>query len=406
MNFRNPLTASGFLALLGLILCANLPAQETAPAAIPTEEKARSIMEDPRLRNMLRTVKEESTEALDTLENDPDGAVREATRLFLEGKEKIDPEKLKSAVASVQSEDSLENLITSETEVKAETPALPPGESVPATRPAPGISGGVPTPLAMPVTPGEIPVEEPPAPKAETPDANVVVQNPSVDAIPGSNATTPMIPDSPGLTPESVPEPVPLTKKYEKAKEGGFDAGKVDQMEILSKEAIMDSAKGILLFTGNVLVVHPEFQIKCDKIEIVMAEGMGLDGNKDEEKGNSSDPPIKRATASGGMVEVKRTTVEDGKRKIQIAIARSLDYNAITKDITLSGGPPYIQDGDRFIKTNSEDAQIIMRGNGKYEISGTTNRSQIVIPVPQGDGSKSEEGGGLGGIGGALGGFR
>jgi len=105
------------------------------------------------------------------------------------------------------------------------------------------------------------------------------------------------------------------------------------------------------------------------------------------------------------MVEIKRVTVEEGKQKTQIAIARSLSYNAITKDITLSGGPPYIQDGDRVIKTNSEDAQIIMRGNGKYEITGTSNRSQIIIPVPKSEGNK--EGSPLGGgLGDAFGGFR
>jgi len=95
------------------------------------------------------------------------------------------------------------------------------------------------------------------------------------------------------------------------------------------------------------------------------------------------------------MVEIKRTTRDEkGKAKTQIAIARIAEYNAVTKDIILSGGPPYIQDGERFVKTNSEDARIIMRGNGLYEITGSGNRSQIVIPVEQKENTKEGAPGG------------
>ena len=115
-----------------------------------------------------------------------------------------------------------------------------------------------------------------------------------------------------------------------------------------------------------------------------------------------SDANFKRAIASGGMVEIKRVAKDEkGRPKTQIAIARIADYNATTKDIILSGGPPYIQDGDRFVKTNSEDSKIIMRGNGLYEITGSTNRVQIRIPIEnkEGQGKKTEIGlpGGLGG---------
>ncbi len=46
------------------------------------------------------------------------------------------------------------------------------------------------------------------------------------------------------------------------------------------------------------------------------------------------------------------------------------------------------------MKTNSEDSKIIMRGNGLYEITGSTNRVQIVIPIEnkEGKGKKGEIG--------------
>ena len=58
---------------------------------------------------------------------------------------------------------------------------------------------------------------------------------------------------------------------------------------------------------------------------------------------------MKRAVASGGMVEIKRTVIEDGKKKTQIALGRLVDYDAVAGDVVLSGGPPYIQDGDRIM---------------------------------------------------------
>lgn len=412
MNLINhPNARSAFAAVALLAAFGPFPAKAQETAVDGTEAQARSIMSDPRLKNMLRTVKEESTEALTQLEEDPDAAVDRATRLFQESKNKVDPEKLKAAAAKLQDEGVVDEAVTAVSSVMPgaskpvadqRMPTAAPADNVPATRPAPGISGGVPTPLAMPLTPGEIPpVEAPAVAKGSAPATDTVVQSGSVAAIPGAAPTSPMIPDSPGLKPDSIPEPTPLKKKYEPVSGGGFNSGGGDRMEILSKESIMDNAKGILLFTGNVLVTHPEFEIKCDKIEILLADGVGMDSAKSKSK--ESGPPIKRATASGGMVEIKRTTVEEGVKKTQIAIARSLNYNAATRDITLSGGPPYIQDGDRFIKTNSEDAQIIMRGNGKYEITGTSNRSQIVIPVPKSEGDKGKSGLG-GGIGDALGG--
>ena len=141
-----------------------------------------------------------------------------------------------------------------------------------------------------------------------------------------------------------------------------------------------------------------------------MAKGVGMDGTEAGE----SDSAFKRAVASGGMVEIKRIAPDEkGKPKTQIAIARIADYNAVTKDIILSGGPPYIQDGDSFVKTNSEDARIIMRGNGLYEITGSTNRSQIVIPVKrEGDDKGGKKGGqkkddsGINGFGNAFDGLR
>ena len=240
-------------------------------------------------------------------------------------------------------------------------------------------------------------------PSAVAAARGTVVQQSSVQPIVGSSPT---IPELPVLGADDVPAPVPLAKKYEQGPNGGYPSADKKHMEILSKESIMDNTKGVLLFTGNVFIDHPEFEIKCDKLEIQLAEGVGMEGS---EAGAETGANFKRAIASGGMVEITRIALDEkGRKKTQIAIARIADYNAITKDIVLSGGPPYIQDGDRFVKTNSEDAKIIMRGNGLYEITGTTNRNQIVIPIENkpGDPTKKKGGPGASGLENPFEGFR
>lgn len=453
--------ATCFLALAAMVF-PSLPAAHAqdgastpAAASAAEKEKSHSIMADPRLRNMLRSVKEDPAAALeeadidpsaiDTSDLDPEEAVRKMTKAFADNKDKVDPDKLKAAVATVKESGlvektaaAVEQLAPEASAVLEEVPeaasmletlsetttapapesspapapaAAPAPEDVPATRPAPGISGGVPTPVAMPVDPGEMvatPVDSTsPPPGTDAPTRteadSPALANTAVDAIAGATPTQPMIPDSPDLTPGEIPQPQPLTKKYAAGGGGAYPAADNQHMEILSKESTMDNARGILLFTGNVFIDHPEFEIKCDKLEIQMAKGVGMDGSEAGASGSA----FKRAIASGGMVEIKRIAPdEEGKPKTQIAIARIADYNAITKDIILSGGPPYIQDGDSFVKTNSEDAQIIMRGNGLYEITGSNKRSQIVIPVEQEEGKNGKKGENGIGLGNAFDGLR
>lgn len=414
-------------ALAALILSIAVPrlAGQDAPAAEPVPDL---------LRNALRNAKQNpEAAAAEIAKKDPDQAMREAIRRFQSQTDGIEADEIKAAAAKMQREGIVEKageaaarlkedgtldkakaaaeqlqrdgtldeaaakaksaLRAATDEPKPKTAPAPPIAApveVPATRPAPGIAGGEPAPVAMPVGPGEAQPEAPaeapamiratetlPSAVAVATATATVVETARVAPVEGSVATTPSIPETPALDLDSVPAPLPLSKKYAQDKQGAFPATDRKHMEILAKESIMDNTKGVLLFTGNVFIDHPEFEIKCDKLEIQLAEAVGMEGG-----GGNSDTNFKRAVASGGMVEIRRIALDEkGKSKTQIALARIADYNAITKDIVLTGGPPYIQDGDKFIKTNSEDAKIIMRGNGLYEITGSTNRIRISIPV-------------------------
>ncbi len=391
-------------------------------AAAELEAAGQNIMSNPRLRNVLRSVKQDPDAALEDMRQDPEEAVREAARQFQIDTDGIDADKLKAAAVQAKSDGTLDRAVAkateavakaTETEAGAEaaealseaatmlrakpdaadettgaTEAAPPAD-VPATRPAPGISGGAPTPVAMPVEPGAPAVPEPNAPVTPAPGppaSDTVVQPIAARPIATSAPTVPALPD---LDVAEAPAPVPLSRRYPDRAAGGHPAAGPQHMEVLSKEAVMDNTKGILIFTGDVFVDSPDYEMKCDKLEIHLADGVGQDGSE-------TDSSFKRAIASGGMVEIKRFAVDEkGKKKTQIALGRRADYNALTQEFVLSGGPPYIQDGDSFVRTTSEDAKIIMRGNGFYEITGSTNRSHIVIPVENKDGDGKKKGIGM-----------
>tara|TARA_B110000305_G_scaffold197544_1_gene223228 strand:- start:14 stop:1186 length:1173 start_codon:yes stop_codon:yes gene_type:complete len=364
-----------------ITLSLGLPALPTAVKAQDTEalkKEAASVFSDPRFKSTFRKAKKDPEAALKEADLNPDEMVKSVTRAFNENKDKIDTDKIESLTKEIDTNQiesvarGLKNQPAADRAISSITSMMqkpPPSESdVPATRPAPGNGGIVARPIAMPVAGENAPLPQ---------ESTTVVQESSVTEVVGLKATTPQIPDSAALNPDDIPAPQPLKPKYN-TKSGGGKLGNsnADNMEIFARESILDDANGLLTFRGDVFVNHPSFEITCDKLEIHTNPGMSTKSKKSDS--GAKEESFKRVVASGGMVEIRRIT-PDGKT--QIALGRRADYDAITKDMILSGGPPYIQDGEAFVKTNSADAQIVMRGNGHYEILGSNNRSQISIPI-------------------------
>jgi lipopolysaccharide export system protein LptA len=375
------LTGALFLSLASM----SLNAQDTDAAIEKAKKEGQSLIDNPSMQNLFRQAKKDPGEAAKSLQTDPTDVVREATRMFQEKKNSVDLEGIDTPENRAKAE-RIKNAAMSK--VGELTGSDKPGATteVPATRSSAGATRFV-TPIAMPV-------EDTPTPLASDANSETVVQDKDVQPMASAEPTVPQIPDTPALTGSDIPAPQPLAPKYNTKAGGGYQGADKDHMEIKARESVMDNNKGLLTFRGNVIVDHPEFEMKCETLEIYMAEGMGGGAKSD-----GSDP-FKRAIASGGMVEIRRLS-PDGKT--QIAMARRADYNAVTKDIILSGGPPYIQDGDKFIETSSADAKIIMRGTGQYQITGSDagpkNRTRIVIPVSGGDKSKDI---GIQGLGGGI----
>lgn len=369
-------------------LCASLAVPSVFHAQEESNDGGQPAIADSRFRNVLRSVKKDPESALDAIPADAEESVRAATRMFSDSIDKVDT----SGIDTPENRAKLERLgaaaLAKANELAGEempempqpdapakpkpSPGTPPEKpedtaKVPATRSAAEAVRFV-TPIAMPIG------EEPPAPLASEGSADTVVQESSVQPMADALPTEQILPDSPELTANDIPEPKPLTPKYNTRAAGGFQGAGKNHAQITARETIMDNNSGMLTFVGNVVLDHPEYELKCEKLEIELAQGAGGAANSNEQ--------FKRAVASGGMVEIRRMT-PDGKT--QIALGRRADYNAVSGDMVLSGGPPYIQDGDRYVKTSSPDAKIVMKGTGQFYVTGSDagpqNRTIISIPV-------------------------
>ena len=389
-----------FLCLLFLFPCLCPFGYSQEEAADESSEKVRSILANPKFRNMLRSVKEDPEAVAASIKEDPDDLVKSATALFqeqLQGKEQPTgevPATRSNKSTADQALDKLTGMLpdaVSKASSLTENPAIRSAVETVSNQ----VNPPAPATPAPPTATNQVAADLPAAPAPPEPETAVAEND---LAIPASAAPpvaqigneSPVIPDSPSLSGDEIPAPKPLEAKKTDSPGNAAAASKSPQnMEILARESVMDNKTGKLVFTGDVKVNHPEFIIKSDRLEILMTAGQATGQS-------SGKSPFKSAVASGGMVEITRIS-PDGKT--QIAMARRADYNAETQDIILSGGPPYMQDGKSFVKPDSEDAQIILRGNGKYEVKGS-GRSTIVIPVK---GGKSM--GNSPGLGGSLGNF-
>ncbi len=377
-----------FIILTALTLTP-LAAQDTSTEDLV--EEGANLLDDPRLKNMFRQVQEDpekaATNAIQELKansDKADNAVREATRVFQDNQKEIEG----AAQAIQENRSSIEATANSAVEefsrmapTAAQTAvptAAPTGADAPATRPAGSV--GTP-PAAQPSSPDAAALPKPAATVVDQP----IVQNNQVTPIATAPTTSSSIPDSPFLNPGDFPEPTPLAPIYQVDEEGAFESNAKNEVVITSGDSEMDNNAGIITFTENVVINHPEFILECDKLVVTLAEGASADAG---EEGNSSS--FKRAVATGGTVKIRRIS-PDGNT--QIAISRMADYNGITKDIVLSGGPPYIQDGEKHVRCTEPDAQIVMTGDGKYKINGSDSRApsrhKISFPVEDDGGSKT-----------------
>ena len=183
------------------------------------------------------------------------------------------------------------------------------------------------------------------------------------------------------------PEPEDLEPKFSKANPPS-DKGPV--MEITSDESVLhnQAADRMVEFTGDVVLNHPAFNLTSDRLEVFLndeEDGSSVAANPAPAKEGDKKPPFKRAVATGSMVKIERINPSG---EVEVAFARRADFDGITGDVVLSGGPPELQTGKLHVNPTGTNAKIYLLANGKYTVEGNVEpstgrngRSQITIPV-------------------------
>lgn len=236
---------------------------------------------------------------------------------------------------------------------------------------------GTPTPATPTPTPAASTASETPAPKPLTPKPAAADTPPAPKPVP---APVPLAANS-----GNVPPPVPLRPRYDKSPSTA-SGGEV--MEITANESVMDEKNNKATFKGDVVVHHPTFVMKSEYLEVFMNDKdspqLGPDGKE---------PPFKKAIATGPMVVIEQSVVESGKQVVQIAKARQAEFDGITGDTILTGGPPFLQKGKQVIRPQSEKAKIVLKSDGEHRVEGR-NRVEFQIKGGKGGGTKGPSIGG------------
>jgi lipopolysaccharide transport protein LptA len=366
----------------------------------------KDLLENKHTQDILRSLKNDPEKAAKAAQNNPDELIRNATAIFAEKQKKTNPGEVSATRSKTSQADralaNMKNLIARP--VPGDTQALPvpvnnirnlkvdsskisklkeaAKETIPElSNLIPNDPPSKPTIQGVPKLPEIKAVHRPVETVAElnTSPLNVSPRDAPPAPLRNMEPTVPQIPDSPELF-SSAPKPEALGRRYPKPKKfqpaiaaadenSSTPKPKSDTMVITSSESEMDNKNHELTFRGDVLVEMDGMELRCDTLYVYLDD-------KNE---------MKTIVATGGMVEIKKIG-EGGK--LQVAKARRAEHVAATSTTTLSGGPPYLQNGDQYVNTDSEDSKIILGGDGKYKVLSPKAKGRTVIVVPIGNGKK------------------
>jgi lipopolysaccharide transport protein LptA len=174
---------------------------------------------------------------------------------------------------------------------------------------------------------------------------------------------------TPGSTPEKsakvpaekIPAEKVATDKTEKPKEPKPPAQSI-VTEIYAEKATFDSTKSIGVFTGNIVVIDPRFNIQGDKLTIFInkAQGEGLD----------------KAIVEGNVGVVRdRPDPAGGPPTRMVSRSDKAVYIAKTGNFELTGNPR-VQQGMNTHVATSPDTVMILNEAGQLQTTGPS-RTEI-----------------------------
>lgn len=190
-------------------------------------------------------------------------------------------------------------------------------------------------------------------------------------------------------------------KRPTKGEDGGKGGAPAKDTKIVitaQGAAYFDSKESMAVFTDDVVVVHPQFTMNCDELEVYMkkekaadkkpADGAGPDAKDGDAKAPAAADPtdaggIDKAIGKGRKVVIQKA---DENGEPQIGICRHCTYDGPTGDVTLRDYPQ-VQRGRNVIIATAPTTYMVLKASGELKTYGP-NKVDIIqeakkAPAPQ-----------------------
>src|SRR5215475_209087 len=142
----------------------------------------------------------------------------------------------------------------------------------------------------------------------------------------------------------------------------GLDANEPTTTEIYADEAFFDSTKNMGIFSGQVKVTDPRFNLQSDKLTVFITKG--------ENQG------LEKAIAEGNVGLVRdRPDPNGGAPTRAVGRADKATYTAATGDVELRG-TPRVQEGQNLHVATHPDTVMIINQNSQLRTHGPS-RTEI-----------------------------
>lgn len=163
-------------------------------------------------------------------------------------------------------------------------------------------------------------------------------------------------------------------KKAAPKKEGGSKEKKSSgPTEITALEATFDQKNHLAIFTKEVVLQSPDFDLTCDRLTAYLK-------NSDAAAATTEKPPVApggedksggldRVIAEGNVVITQEKTEVDGTLTRSVGRSQKAIYNASTGDTVLTGRPE-VQQGINTIIATADNTTMTMKKGGDARVQG------------------------------------
>lgn len=140
-----------------------------------------------------------------------------------------------------------------------------------------------------------------------------------------------------------------------------------------------DAEKGIIVYSKNIVVVHPQYKLNCDdELKVLLLEKVADPTDPAAPVPAEEETDVKKAKKFSGIDKAiatgsVRITGKDKAGKIIVATAETATYDGVTGDMILKGGSPSITHGDTKTRILSKDGYIKITSNMSIRIKGKHN---------------------------------